>query len=537
MELIVPKDSQIYVGAGTLFPQKVQRSIEGEIEGETYRLDVHLAFGIINRKDNPYEDVNRAELRKASKPRIVETPTAENKSAVPTPTAATPSPPTFTRQSYSNFRKFTNSDQVQSKLQGIEQEFVNRVGENEKDLKWQKSKKIRRIATAATRFFNNAYTKKDDNFLRTIPSDMKLGKNEKTMEQMGLKDFLGVEFYTLQSSKPTKFNICNQEDHKWPAFLDLNIRSVADAYSPQDNRVYVFGRGLAAELAVYNKRISVLQGKLGKEENQHCKTTLEKEMEQLATARTHKRRRFYQSAAQFLANVFGYIALSDLSASALKKQPNIGTKTKRDLGTVAIEEFRKLVLAASAALTPRNRAACNYYCNEDNSTKTLQCCKLGAPLVRWAKTVVCPFGCKDHQGKPAAQERDGASGRNQAAGCYNTPPSKVLYKFAKQRDKSTAGDTLLDHFRAFEETLGSQLLQDIQCEWDYDPSNQGHTRLVERVRGKLNEAYRSLYTIKRSSICFTSYQTKKKPTNQQQEIPEGFQVMERDPVSSREREM
>jgi hypothetical protein len=30
---------------------------------------------------------------------------------------------------------------------------------------------------------------------------------------------------------------------------------------------------------------------------------------------------------------------------------------------------------------------------------------------------------------------------------------------------------------------------------------------------------------------------KKKPTNQQQEIPEGFQVMERDPVSSREREM
>lgn len=156
---------------------------------------------------------------------------------------------------------------------------------------------------------------------------MRLGKNQKTMKQLGLEGWLGVEFYDLGPEACNFAFSC--ASHKMPVFLDLNMRTVADGYSPGDKRVYVFGRGFTASLVALDKQIARLQSQHDLATNADEKARVKEKMAQLSLTKKQKRRRFYTSAAQFLVGVFDFVAVSDLSAAALKKQPNIAKRLAR----------------------------------------------------------------------------------------------------------------------------------------------------------------------------------------------------------------
>jgi hypothetical protein len=436
-------------------------------------MDVHTRFLMVNRQDDPYRDTDRRALRAISKAQSPPSaPVADGVGCVQVPDGVT------------TCRQVEQSALVQNLL--------------------QTRKNKRAVAAAATRAFD-AMQKGDT--IRSIPGNLKLGKNALTMKELGLEGWLGVEFYELgPDSGPFP---CASGEPEHPIFLGLNLRTVADGYSPADKKVYVFGRGLTAALAAYDAHISRLQSQWAKATNEEQKQEINAEMIAIRTAKENKRRRFYQSAARFLSGVFDYITLSDLSANAIKKQPDTSKKVKRDFGTVAIEDFRRFVCAAAAAITPAMRAQCVAKLVEDNSTKTLQCCKFGSPCVRGSKTVICVFGCRHQDGQAASQDRDGGAGRNQACYAYTIPSDSVFwYMYDQIKTNHVHALEVLENVEANIMAHDEELLKKLR---QYDKKCPKHKCKVAKAKAILGKVLAHQYEEALTKRCFHIFMKRPAP--------------------------
>ena len=123
-------------------------------------MDVHTSFLIINRHDGPYNDIDRRSLRASFKaPSPPSAPVADGVGCLQVPGGVV------------SFRQFELSNHMQELLNGT----------NNK----------RAVAAAATRPF---VALQKGHTLRSIGHEQKLGKHAKTMNELGLEGWLGVEF-------------------------------------------------------------------------------------------------------------------------------------------------------------------------------------------------------------------------------------------------------------------------------------------------------------------------------------------------------
>jgi hypothetical protein len=396
LEIVLPKGSRLAIVNTSLFPSQTTR----KKKGTKTSLDVHVTFEVVGGEQL---SVKRRELRQQ----------------LETKPGLTVSAPAMSGE-VTTFRALVCSDDVQEQLQNCK----------------QNTEKMRQLKARLKRHFEASL---ENDRLKSIPTDLKFGRSQRTLKDMGLDGWDGVEYYDL--NQPV--SKLRREGHMYPGFGDLGIRSIGDFYSPGEARVYVIGRGKIAEwIGMHGRRIDKLCSQRDckrNESNPAEKARLGELIRREHAELRKKRQRFYRSAAHFLAETFDFVALADLSTNALLTQPQISSFVKRRMGVLAIEEFRRLVCAACNGLTeqvkivPKQDEAC--------STKALQCCHLCTPNCGAAKTVLCPFGCKVGQGQGhstrTSQERDGGASRTLAAKCYMEPSVQALQRLCSHlRDKS-----------------------------------------------------------------------------------------------------
>jgi hypothetical protein len=134
------------------------------------------------------------------------------------------------------FRALVCSDDVQEQLQNCK----------------QNTGKMRQLKARLKRHFE-AYLENDK--LKSILTDLKFGRSQRTLKDMGIHGWDSVEYDDLNQP----ISKLRREGHMYPGFGDLGIRSTGDFYSPAEARVYVFGRGKIAEwIGMHGKRIDKL---------------------------------------------------------------------------------------------------------------------------------------------------------------------------------------------------------------------------------------------------------------------------------------